>query len=249
VQVPGGSLCQLLRGEWHRHPHFGALCRELQIGGDDPENRVRQAVERDRSADERGIGAEAPSPQTIADQRDRIAAGAVAVVQEHASQDRPDSEEREQVVRHARAGEPLGIAAARQIECLPSGDDLHAFEDAVLILPVLEISRRGFDRCGAAAAAEVFPDDDEAIRIRKRQGPDGDRVYEAEDGGVGADAQRQREDGDGGEGAVLQQHPSGVTDVQSQVREPGTRPDRSHVLLGSRDVAEPAAGGLARLPG
>jgi hypothetical protein len=62
---------------------------------------------------------------------------------------------------------------------------------------------------GEAGLRRDVPDLHEMIGVLERQGLKQDSVYNAEDGGVGADAQGHDEDGNGGESGAFEQMPNG----------------------------------------
>ena len=49
----------------------------------------------------------------------------------------------------------------------------------------------------------MIHDAHQLLGSRKGQGPKQNRVYQAEDGGIGSDAEREREDDHGGEAGIL----------------------------------------------
>ena len=63
-----------------------------------------------------------------------------------------------------------------------------------------------------------FGDEDEAGWIAKGERAQEDGVYDAEDGGVRADAESEREDGDRGEAGAFCEEPEGVAKILQQSR-------------------------------
>ena len=70
----------------------------------------------------------------------------------------------------------------------------------------------GRRRALARQAAAVF-DEDQPVGVRERQRPEQQRVHQAEDRGVGADADGEDQDGDDGEAGVAAQRAEGVAQV------------------------------------
>ena len=66
---------------------------------------------------------------------------------------------------------------------------------------------------GPPRRAQVLPDHHQPFGIRIGQRPEQQRVDDAEDCGVGADAQRQRDEGDHRERPCLQHHANGVPNI------------------------------------
>jgi len=58
---------ELLRGERDRHPQFLAVCGDVERRRHDANDGVRNAVQTNLPAQDRGIGAEAPRPQPMAE--------------------------------------------------------------------------------------------------------------------------------------------------------------------------------------
>ena len=73
----------------------------------------RVAVERDRAADDRRIGAEAPPPQRIAEQDDAVAADGFLLGAEIAAERRRHADHAEERRRDLERAHALGLAARR----------------------------------------------------------------------------------------------------------------------------------------
>ncbi len=78
----------------------------------------------------------------------------------------------------------------------------------------------------------------DAIRIGDGERTEQQRVHDAEDGGVGADAQGKRRDGDGGEGGRAPQRAHGVAHVLRERLNQGPRPCVAHLRLDLLGAAE-----------
>src|SRR5439155_26564356 len=95
-----------------KRERHGELCiaeREDEPWSHDAGDGVRRAVEENRTADDRRIGAEPPPPQAVGEHHDAFGARFVATL-DRAAGDRPRAEEIEEPAADARALEPLGVA-------------------------------------------------------------------------------------------------------------------------------------------
>ena len=107
--------------------------------------------------------------------------------------------------------------------------------------------RQGF-RPGAVAS-EPIEICTSSLRVAHRQRAQHQRVDQAEDRGVGADAQRQREHDDQREPAIPGEHPDGVADVAPDLVEPAAVPRGADAFLGLLDAAKLEQREPARLAG
>ena len=96
---------------------------------------------------------------------------------------------------------------------------------------------------GKAAHSAVCRHPHELLRIAKGQGPQQDRVHDAEDGDVGADAQRQDQHGDRRKSPVASQRAQRVPQVLQQHIEHRQSARFAMLLLRLRDAAEAHQGG------
>src|SRR5205823_11639553 len=163
-------------------------------------------VERDRLAQNAGIAPEIRDPQSVAQQRERVAllGGHEAVAElgvhvEHIEQ-----------VRRDRGGLDFArVAGARQVVTLrPDGRD--AGEVLRQRAQVVEVRER---HAKPHAAESGGHDLDEPIRSGVWQRLEQYGVDRAEDGRVGADAEREREHGHEREAGALGEHADGVAEV------------------------------------
>src|SRR6185503_8204140 len=95
-----------------------------------------------------------------------------------------------------------------EIRKVESGDALVA---ARLFFPI-EIFRSRDRNLIETLAAEFFEEQDQIFRRFERQGPNQQRVNQAEDGGVGADRQSDGDDGDGREAGGFEKGAKSETD-------------------------------------
>ncbi len=86
----------------------------------------------------------------------------------------------------------------------------------------------------AAVLGAVPVQQGQRIGIGDRQGAQQDRIHEAVDGGVGADAEGEREDGEGGEGAVMEHGAEAVAQVLRELFEQRPAPYGAGAFLTER---------------
>ena len=195
-----------------RHPDLQLIQRERRCGlGQDADDGVRRAVERERLAEHRRIAVEALLPHRMADQHDVLAAGRIFVRREIAADHRLQAQRRQQRRRGLEANELFRIAAAGQRERVADRQR----EIAEHLLPLLHFEEA---RIGEADAREVLrlvrrAQSDQPVRLAIRQRTQEDRVDDAEERDVRADAEREAEDGDQREAGRLEQLTDRVTDL------------------------------------
>ena len=83
----------------------------------------------------------------------------------------------------------------------------------------------------------------DARRILIRQRAQNHGIYDAEDGGVGANTEGEGQDGDGGEGGILAERAQGVANVGEKALEGRPLPDFAAVVFDEGEIAEGAARG------
>jgi hypothetical protein len=189
-------------------------------------------VQPDLAADDPGIGAEARLPDRMAEDHDAARSLRSLLSREGAPERRPCSQDREEVGRHLRRGHGFGLAAAGQVQARVL-DERHLLEDVVLTLPVEIVGGRNGEgshpREGCRGRRMPDPHEPRGIGIRQRL--EQDRVDDAEDGGVGADAESQ--DGNRGQGKsrALHEEPRSVPQILPKHRHDLSRcfprPDRN----------------------
>ena len=128
-------------GEIHRHEELRGRPREHEVGAKDANDDVRVSAQRDRAPDDRDVGAEEPSPETVRQHSDMIDP-AIFARRKRAAQRRLRAEDVEEVRRDAptrnlfrrgpfcegerslaRAGDPGERARrTRPVEILRGGD-------------------------------------------------------------------------------------------------------------------------------
>ena len=177
------------RREADRGPDVHRLVENRKARRHDSDDEIGAAVEHDVAVHDRGIGAEAPAPEPIAD-RDHRHARRVLLRREVAAERRPDAEHAEE-----RAGDELhrqlrGVARARERRPERHRDGGEFREGLIQLAPVNEIAGRN-DIFFLVAREVVLPHHGQAIGIGVRKRPQQERVDHAEDGGVRADAERQ----------------------------------------------------------
>src|SRR2546426_196977 len=190
-------------------PQLGVGIWEMEAWWHDADDEVRPPFHHHRLTDDARIAAEQPLPQPVAEDGDLGSSGSIVVWLDRASDERLRGENGKQAAADARAVNPLRHLTPRQIEC-PAGEEAQAVEARGLFAPVVEVGQRGAGhRAGCCRRGRrVRPasdEDEEPVGLAKRKGPEHDRVNDAEDRGVRADAERQGQDGDGREAGTLAQ--------------------------------------------
>ena len=174
-----------VRGESERRQNQHRGIEDLEPFRHHADHGVRIAAHVDRALDDAGICVEAPLPERIG-QHGEAVAGRVFVGAPHAAKQRLDAECLKQARSRLEAIRELRLAGADEIE-RDVGDRAGGFERGhgccdVEIVGWRRVVARKAQRCG------VLPDDDEARRIIERQPLQQDRIGDAGDCGVGADA-------------------------------------------------------------
>ena len=196
-----------------RQPHVtGRQQRERRRR--DADDRGVHPVQRQTAADDRRVAAEPSLPQSFADHRHSRAAGAVVAVDERSAAQRLQTEQRKHRRRERSAGELLRIALARERD-RHEPERAHRLEGARLFLPRQVIQHRGGERRQVQLVV-AFGDPHETIGVRERQRPQHDRVDDAEDRRVRADAERDREDDGESEERRLPQQTDRVPNIVQQ---------------------------------
>jgi hypothetical protein len=182
------------------------------------EHGGRCAVERDRAADDRGVGAEVVAPDRLAQHQQALVAGAL-LLGEGAPQQRPHTHHVEEIRCHlAAAGADRPVAAGERERLPVPGRQI---DDAARALRQVEVvqPRPVRDVAAAAfrglAAAHVY----DALRVGVRVGPQQRRVDQAEEPEVRADADRECRDCGEREARLAREEPQREPQLGDQCRE------------------------------
>jgi hypothetical protein len=92
---------------------------------------MRYAAQADLCADNRGVGAKAPPPQTVTQDHSAVVANLVFVFRETAADSRLDSEDGKQIRRDARSEQPLRFAIPCQVEVGDVAHECDVLEDVI----------------------------------------------------------------------------------------------------------------------
>jgi hypothetical protein len=193
----------------------GASASGTKPGRHDADDLIRLAVQLDRRSHRRRLAREEARPKTVRDDDDVLVSRLVVVALDRSTRLRRHAEHMEPVARDALTRHTLGVAArARQIraEIRLDGDRLEA---ARLVAIVTEAGGRNGRFHAVERRIEVL-DRHEHPGVAVGQGPQQNRIYDAEDGRVRADAERQRDEHDGREDRTLSESPEAVGDVAKQ---------------------------------
>ena len=189
-------------------PDIGFAQRH-EIGRHHADDRAALVVQDDRPADGAGVACEAALPETVADHRHQRAAGPVFVRPEAASEDRGNTEGREEVRRHPHRGDAFRLLPA-QIDAVRR-ERGQGFEAPHPLLEDQEVGLR--DRETVPEIAPVDRDDRQAVRLGVGERAQQGAVDHAEDRGVRADPKRQGQRRDRREAGVLAEQPQRETQV------------------------------------
>ncbi len=211
-----------------RREDVGGLPAPVEIPRHDADHREALPAQDEGAAEDAGVAAESPLPESLAQEDDAVGARLLLLRAERPAEDRSLPERRERPRRDLPPVDALGLAHGvrrpahgAEDEVLPvvAGDGL---EDRALVAQVLEV------RHGEAHLRDLLRplgEEHEAPGLRVRQGPQQDGVHHAEDRGVGADAERERGHGDDGEAGRAPQRAH---------REANVPPEVVHRLTSSR---------------
>ena len=187
------SAIRGLRGrEVNRSPEIDMAVAKHERPRHHANDFVPVVVHQDRPADDGGVAAETPLPESVADDHD-LRTGAVFLVGERPAALRRHAEDAEEIRRDQPAEHLLGLSVAGQARCRAArGGDV--LEGTIQPAPLVVIARRGRVLRNPREAG-VFPEHDEAVGVGEGQGADHHRVDHRKNRRVGADAQGQRGDG------------------------------------------------------
>ncbi len=247
-ESPSAALGHRGRRRIHRerHPELRRVAQTLEAGRHDADHGVlpRRAAERERAPEDLRIGAESALPQTVA-QNDHVRrlGHEVLVGLKHAAARRRHAQQRKVRRRDEFSVDALGLLGPdhRHALAVEGGDVLEALRSRA---PIDVVRIRG-PPAFHSRAHDIAPQFHERGRILVRERPLADRVDEAEDGRVRADADRERQHRDDREARRFAERPQRVAHILRQRLERRERPHVAALLLQIRHVAEPAARGGA----
>jgi hypothetical protein len=179
----------------HGPPEFG---RRDADHGEDPSGNL------DRASDDPRVAPEPALPQSMADDRHRVPSRCAVLVRvKGASENRPDSEDVEEIGGGGLGPDPFDVAIDAEGDGFDLGGD-DSGEEVGLGGEVADVGQG--ERFVEFAVDLAFGQDDQPAGVGgARDGIDEDPVDPAEDDGAGADAEGQGEDGDEGEARGLEE--------------------------------------------
>ena len=181
-----------------RRPQLHAR-RVREAGGQNADDHVRLAVEREHAPDRRGAGAEPLLPELMTEQHDAGAARFVLLWAKRAPEDWLHAQHAEQARAHLSAVQPHRFTDARQRH--PERVARGNIGQRVVLRADVEEVRRGHH--GLVTVPRQMEYADELGRPVIRQRFEQDAVHDREDGAVGPDAERQRDERHDREGRRL----------------------------------------------
>ena len=191
-----------------RRPQLHAR-RVREAGGQNADDHVRLAVEREHAPDRRGAGAEPLLPELMTEQHDAGAARFVLLWAKRAPEDWLHAQHAEQARAHLSAVQPHRFTDARQRH--PERVARGNIGQRVVLRADVEKVRRGHH--GLVTVPRQMEYADELVRPVIRQRFEQDAVHDREDGAVGPDAERQRDERHDREGRRLPEATERVDDV------------------------------------
>ena len=219
------------RRQHQRDPHLGSKSWELVVGGHDPDDGVRHAIEHDRLAEGAvgppvGVAAKPVIDDGDGDPGRLIGAGELPAANGWYPVDREESR------RHSSAAQPLGPGSVGPIET--SGLIRGQLDGLGAVTPVVEVEQRGGSR-GPAPRRYCRRHRDQPFRLGHVERPESHQVGGGEHRHVDRDRHRQ------GPGSG---HDQTGADPEGPEREPKIEPEAAD---GRRDgyPSSPATVGLA----
>ena len=196
----------LREGQWYPDTSIGVVHRKPR--GHDADDLERLAVDAKITADDRWVGPIHLLPELGAEDAPLFVADLPFVVDEEPAQHRLDAHQTEEGWRDPVAGHLLRAAFAADRE--PGSLIERLFlEDVHRLQPVVVVRHC----CGAASRVATsctwirVVHHQDAVRFWHRDRLEEDRIDDAEDRNVPADAERQRQEDDRGEAPVLPEQP------------------------------------------
>ena len=189
---PTGRLAKPLAPiEAHCGPHIIVLVDELKAGRHHPDDLGRAFVQLDTASDHARIGAEALLPQAMAEDGHEWSIRDVVLRRHRASQQRLNTERREELRRdHLRVERRrLAVSRQRQRSRPPRGEGL---QRTTVPLPVQPVCRG--DRDLVAGRRHRFVDRQQTFAVRIGKGTQEKLIDDGEDGCIATDAEREGED-------------------------------------------------------
>jgi hypothetical protein len=186
----------------------------LKSGGHHTDDRVRNSIQQNASAECVWVAFKMRLPEVIAQNRDIGASRAVFIGTEIAAQKRFDAIHVKVFRRDAQSLQAFGRSCSRQVETYAC-EGGKVLERASVLLP--EIKGERIKACVAfELASKGARNLDHALGVRIRQRVEEHSVNNAKHRRVGPDAKRERQYSHGREAGVLRQHAQAVTDVLHQ---------------------------------
>jgi hypothetical protein len=137
----------------------------------------------------------------VAEHRERVAPRGIFTGTERAAEGRPHAEDVEQLRGHQRSLESHRFAAAGQVELIAASVDRDAHGP--------DLFAHRVERAARICAGDLH----QTIRLRVGERTEQDRVDQAEDGDVRADAECQRDRGDHGVSGIAGERARRIADV------------------------------------
>jgi hypothetical protein len=234
-QVRGPSRSAVVVVEDIRLPDL-ALRGEAEGAWHDADDRSRNTVERQLSADHLGVGVEATPPDVLADDDDSVPAGGEFLWREGPTDQRPDAERLEEALADEPRPEVLRTVGTEVVHTVRvRGGECR--ERPLALAPVEEVRRRDVLSV-IAFDAVVRPDSDDPVRLMVWEWREENTVDRAEDRCRSADTDGERQHDDGSEARPPAQAPHSIAHIAEKVLERADAADVAAFVLVALDAAE-----------
>ncbi len=235
VMPPFARVRRERRFVLERPPDARAFRRNvLERRRHDADDDVRIVVERHAAPDDRGIAAESPVPERVAQDDDSRPAVAIVGRREVAAANGSNAERAEVVGADGLSAQPLGFGATLERR----RPRLERRERVERMIPQQNLAIRSErDRHRRSVVADVR-DHQHAVGVRVGKRLEENRIDRAEDDGRRPDAECQRDRADGGEAGIRAKPPESVTDVDDQRLESALPSGVAHALSRDGRIAE-----------
>src|SRR3989454_9297976 len=212
-QITCAAQTSLPRVHGQRHPKVRITQRKTEISWHDAHHSEALAIELNTSAQYVRIHAKSPPPESVTQNNNAIMPGFPFLAQDRPALGGPPPQRGKKVRRSPNALQRFGLALAGDVRG-PILIRCQALEALALLPPVEEIGGRHW--LTVTTLRPLFPNSGQSVEVRKSDRAAKEKVREAEDGGVGANAEREGERRNSREPWFSRQHPRAIPQVLPQ---------------------------------
>src|SRR6516165_6007341 len=200
-----------IESHWHPHVVLAAGAEERKTPWENSDDGEGFLVEQNAPADDAGIAAEAPLPQSKTNDRNLIVADLIFLRDEVAAEGWLDAKETKEICGSMDAKNLLGFIGASEV-VEPGAPGGKLFKRVILITPIEKLGGRSNTARNVAVWIGV-PHKYDPLRIRKGKRTQQDSIDHAKHSGVCADADGEREYSDQRKARASPQHAPTVLQV------------------------------------